>query len=266
MQIDWFTLVAQIVNFLILLYLLKRVLYGPILAAVDRRQRSIEQGLQEAGEIRRQAQEELEAHRREHEAFARGRDEMLQEVDAEAQERRREMERQIREDMAGARRRWEEAIEREKREYLADLRERVGRRVFATARRALADLAGEDLEQRIVTVFLERLQSDDGRARVAAELAAAPAVRLCSSFELDDRLARRVVEAVRQIAGNPVLEVELETDPSVICGIELRAPGLRVAWSVRDHLESLEELFFSSPETVAELEPEVLEEMSDGRA
>lgn len=266
MQIDWFTLVAQIVNFLILLYLLKRFLYGPILAAVEQRQRSIEQGMHEAEEIRRQAQEELDEHRREQEAFAQRRDEMLKEAHAEAQQRRREMERQIREDVAEARRRWEEAIEREKREYLVDLRERVGHRVFATARRALADLADEDLEGRIVKAFLERLQDDEAGDRAAAELAAVPAVRVCSSFDLDARLARRVVEAVRLVAGNPELEVEMKTDPSVICGIELRAPGLRMGWSVHDHLESLEELFFSGPETVADAQSAIAEELSDGRA
>jgi F-type H+-transporting ATPase subunit b len=37
MLIDWFTVGAQVLNFLILVWLLKRFLYGPILDAIDAR-------------------------------------------------------------------------------------------------------------------------------------------------------------------------------------------------------------------------------------
>ncbi len=41
MGADWFTVVAQIINFLILVALLKRFLYGPIIRAMDRREAEI---------------------------------------------------------------------------------------------------------------------------------------------------------------------------------------------------------------------------------
>ena len=37
MPIDWFTVVAQILNFLVLVWILKRVLYGPVLRAIAER-------------------------------------------------------------------------------------------------------------------------------------------------------------------------------------------------------------------------------------
>lgn len=251
MQIDWFTFVAQVVNFLILVYLLKRFLYGPILAAVDRRQETVEARLEEARQTRQQAEQELESHRQERRELERRRDEILEEARADAEERKRELMREVREEVEEARRRWREAIEREKREYLADLRERVGRRVFAVARRALADLADEEIERRMVRAFLDRLaRADDRDEMLEAGLDASTRVRVRSSFELPDDLGVRVVGVVREVAGDPDLEVELETERSVICGVELRAPGVRVAWSVRDYLESLEELFFSGAEGV----------------
>ncbi len=41
MPIDWFTVAAQVINFLILVWLLKRFLYKPILAAIDEREKGI---------------------------------------------------------------------------------------------------------------------------------------------------------------------------------------------------------------------------------
>ncbi len=48
MLIDWFTVVAQIVNFLILVWLLKRFLYKPILDALDAREKKIAKELADA--------------------------------------------------------------------------------------------------------------------------------------------------------------------------------------------------------------------------
>jgi F-type H+-transporting ATPase subunit b len=48
--IDWPLLVAQIINFLIIFYILKRFAYKPILAALKNRQTTIQKGLNDAEE------------------------------------------------------------------------------------------------------------------------------------------------------------------------------------------------------------------------
>lgn len=53
--IDWRLLIAQIINFGVLFFLLKKFAYGPILAVLRERRRKIEEGL----ELRRQAQRTL---------------------------------------------------------------------------------------------------------------------------------------------------------------------------------------------------------------
>src|SRR5665647_3963698 len=48
MQINWFTVIAQIINFLILVWLLKRFLYKPILKAIDEREEKIAAQIKDA--------------------------------------------------------------------------------------------------------------------------------------------------------------------------------------------------------------------------
>ncbi len=48
MAIDWITVSAQIVNFLILVWLLKHFLYQPIIRAMDRREQRVSERLNEA--------------------------------------------------------------------------------------------------------------------------------------------------------------------------------------------------------------------------
>src|SRR5450759_2196577 len=58
MLIDWFTVIAQAVNFLILVWLMKRFLYKPILNAVDAREKRIAAELADAYAKKVEAQKE----------------------------------------------------------------------------------------------------------------------------------------------------------------------------------------------------------------
>jgi F-type H+-transporting ATPase subunit b len=58
MLIDWFTVGAQIVNFLILVWLLKHFLYKPILDAIDAREKKIAAELADADTKRTEAEKE----------------------------------------------------------------------------------------------------------------------------------------------------------------------------------------------------------------
>ena len=48
MLIDWFTVGAQVLNFLVLVWLMKRFLYKPILDAIDAREKGIATELADA--------------------------------------------------------------------------------------------------------------------------------------------------------------------------------------------------------------------------
>jgi F-type H+-transporting ATPase subunit b len=74
MLIDWFTVGAQAVNFLILVWLLKRFLYRPVLAAIDAREKKIAAQLADAAqrEARAQAERADLQHRSETLERARG--------------------------------------------------------------------------------------------------------------------------------------------------------------------------------------------------
>ena len=48
MSIDWFTVAAQIINFMVLVWLLQKYLYKPVLNAVRKREQKIAGQLSEA--------------------------------------------------------------------------------------------------------------------------------------------------------------------------------------------------------------------------
>ena len=91
MLIDWFTVAAQIFNFLILVALLKHFLYGRIINAMDRREARITSRLQDAEEKKKLAEEEAAEYNQKIQDFNVQREEMFYHVKEDAEAFRKDL-------------------------------------------------------------------------------------------------------------------------------------------------------------------------------
>lgn len=243
MSIDWFVFAAQIVNFLVLVALLKRFLYGPIVKAMHEREERIESRLREADRKRQEAEEEAEKYRERNASLDEQRRQRLEEAKQEAEETRQRLWKEAREEVERKRKDWHASLERQRESLLELIRRRSSEQVLAATRRALAELADADLEERMVDVFLQRFdQLEDQQRqelRKSMEEDSRP-LTIRSAFELSEerrqRLQRTLGEAL-QVSNN----VEFVTSPAVVCGLELQAGGHKMGWSVDQFLASLED-------------------------
>lgn len=243
MLIDPFTVVAQVVNFLVLVWLLRRVLYGPITRAMTARESRIRDEVEGARRLRAEADALGEQYRQQLADFESEQTSRFVEARAELDAWRHTHTQTVRTEVEAMRLRWQEALQQEKEAFLVELRHRAGREVLATVRRALRDLADSDVEARIVGRFLEQLQSLTAERRdELADAARADGgqlhVRTASALaDTDrDRLQRALVDTFG--AG---LRVRFEAVPEVLGGVEVRAGGLKIAWTLDDYVASIEE-------------------------
>ncbi len=240
--IDWFTVFAQAVNFLILVALLKRFLYGRILNAMDAREREIASRLEEAERRKDEAEREAAAYREKAEELEKKREALLQEAREEAEKARRRLVDSARDETDRLRERWRDTVRQEKERFLAALRKRTTEELYRVARRTLRDLADADLEDRIVEAGLKRLRNlDEERKR---EIAAGPAgearaVTVRSAFEVPEAKRRALHDVLAEHFG-PDSAVTYHTDPGLMGGIEILAGGFRIAWTIKDYLDDLE--------------------------
>jgi F-type H+-transporting ATPase subunit b len=241
--IDWFTIVAQIVNFLVLVFLLHRFLYGPIVKMMDDREERIFARLKEAERREESAEAEAQHYRQERAQLDEHRRRLLIEAEEEAESRRKELLHRARQEAEATQRQWRKAIEHEKEHFLHELRRRTTHHVYAVARRAIFDLAEVDLERQMVKVFLRRLRTmseAERRALRSSSEDGRPMLVVYSAFELSQADGRDILDTLQEITEN-TLEVEFKTSASVINGIELRSASHRVAWNLAHYLTSLEE-------------------------
>jgi F-type H+-transporting ATPase subunit b len=148
--INWFTVSAQIVNFLVLVYLLKRFLYKPIVKAMDERDRRIASRLEEAEQREEAARQEQDQYHEKNKEIHSQREILLSQIKEDVETQRKELVSEARHQVDGLRTNWYHALEREKEAFLQDLRERTGKHICDIARRALKDLSNVELEQHMV--------------------------------------------------------------------------------------------------------------------
>lgn len=242
MLIDWFTVGAQLLNFAVLVWLMKRFLYRPILQAVDAREKHIAQALAQAEADKAQAAQDSERLRSLHEALDLQRAALLSQASEEADTERQRLIAQARAaaDALSARR--QETLINDARQLNQAISRRAGQEVFAIARQTLADLANAALEARIAEVFIARLRVLDAPARAALAEALKTArepARLRSTFELP-AAQRAALQHALDAAFSTQVALVFETAPELVSGIELTVNGQKLAWSIADYLASLE--------------------------
>jgi len=240
-QIDWFTFGAQIVNFLILIGLLKRFLYGPILDAMDRRQASIRDRIAKAESKEEEAEQEAEKYRSLQSAFEAHRAERMQAVEKDAEARRHELLAQAREDVEYLEAQWREAIERDRAAFLHTVSERAVTETIELTRRVLDDLADVDLEEQVATVFLGHLQDpEDALAKklIDAFEDADAEVTIRSAYELSDDQRERLLEVLEERAGHSLV-LSTVTDRELGLGVEVQVANRTVGWTIDQYIEQL---------------------------
>jgi len=256
--IDWFTVAAQIVNFAILLLLLRQFLYRPILRAMREREQKIVSRLQEAERIQAEANRLAEEYRQKNQEIDTARQQLLAAAREEAERARSEQLKRIRAETDEARRRWRHAVQNEKADFLGDLKRRAAGQTHAVMRSALADLADADLERHMARRFIARLSEiDDDTRRAIAEADApppAPPIVVCSAFEIPNDLRQAMIEGVQQHIA-PSRRVVFTVEPDLLCGIELRTSGHKIAWSLESYLDALEQHIAATFDRLVESRP-----------
>jgi len=242
-EIDWLTAGAQVINFLILVWLLKRFLYGPIIKAMDEREARIAARLRDAEESQRNAAAQAELLTKERKNLADHREQLIEEAQGEARAERSRLLAAARQEVRDNHDAWLAALERDQDEVIAGLRAEAVEGVNEVVRATLADVARTDLEPQVVAVFLERLTglSDDEKDRfVEAARASDRQVLITTAHDLSSALRDRVRHAMRELAGGDI-EIRFARDPAMALGVRATAGSQTLTWSIDSYLDDFQD-------------------------
>lgn len=236
MQLDWSTFFLQTVNFLILVWILRRFLYRPVLEVVARRRAGIEDSLAQAAAagakaaaLRKDYEERVAQWEAEREA---ARAKLKDELDGE----RARMLALAQKALAADRER-SQALEAGRRDELRRAMETEALALGASfAARLLQRLAGATLDDRLVDILIEDLgtMSDTERQKISEASRGADVVLTCARPP-GDALLDRLRHALEPLTGGAP-PPQVRVDPSLISGVRVQVGPWVLAASLADEL------------------------------
>lgn len=265
MPIDPGIIVAQIINFLLLIWLLQRFLYKPVRRVIAQREEAIRKRQEQAAAAEEQARQAHAAYTERLQELERAREDMLNAAEEDARRERARLLAEVAQEAKEARARFEEAFALEQRRMETALQERIIGQAVAASGRILSSLADVALNDAVIGTLERRLaEGTEGLGPIAASPAADAmavlAVDVRTSFEPTSEqrlrlqtLAVRLVEKAQggwSAAGPADGEggqegavhphVRFHVDPSLVLGVQLEFGGTSISWSAADFLYELE--------------------------
>jgi len=238
-EMNWSTFVLEIINFLVLVWILKRFFYKPVLEVIARRKAGIEKTLAEAKTFRAEAEKLREQYQsrvaEEEQERQMARETLSREIEAERARRMAELQTVL----AQEREKIRVAEERRKLDAMRKMEETAlvhGAR-FATC--LLKETAGRETEARLAELVvaeldqlpaerLAALRGSDGMSREEAVVA--------SAFPLSDDLRLRLRQSLATIAGREV-RLRFEQNSELLAGLEITLGAWVLGANIRDELK-----------------------------
>jgi F-type H+-transporting ATPase subunit b len=242
MDINWFTVIAQVLNFFILVWLLKRFLYKPILKAIDEREDKIAAQLKAAELKKSEAEKEQEDFQEKNDKFDKEKKDRLAKVVAEADDERKKLMDQAREEAHVL---WEKlaaTAKSKQHDEQLDRNQKIQKEVLAVSRKVLIDLASLGLEEQLNQTFIKRLQAmkgDELKEFKKAFSKTKDPLLIKSALAVSAKQQKELKLIVNKMLAAEA-SVKFEVTPALIGGIELSTQDFKLAWSISEYLSDFE--------------------------
>jgi F-type H+-transporting ATPase subunit b len=243
LELNWSTFVLEIINFLVLVWILKRFFYKPVLEVIARRRAGIEQTLAEARQLRTDAEalqnqypQRLADWEQERQ---RAREQLADEIEAERTRRLATLQSQLEQEQEKAR----VAEARRQADAVHKAEETALMQAAGFASRLLGQLAGPELEQRLLDLMLEQLSrlSDERIAALRNNCGrAAETITVSSAWPLSETQREQLRQALAATMGSS-LPLRFEQDSALLAGLRISIGAWQLSANLQDELKSLAE-------------------------
>jgi len=235
MHLDLWTLGLQAANFLVLVWLLHRFLYRPVLAVIAKRQEAMDKLAADAAADRKAAEDLRQDLERQRAALDDQRQAALTSARDAAEAERKAILAKAEANAAAVRAAAQKAFEDEREDAARQAGHDAARLAAGMARRLLQETAPGELQARMLDEVCEdvkRLDDEAKRGIAARTGSTSGGVEVVTAAPLDPEAARAFTERLGQALGAPVTP-SFQTDPALIAGVEVRFPFtiLRRSWS-----------------------------------
>lgn len=242
---DWFTFLAQIANFLILVFLLKRFLYEPITRAMDERENTLKLNYENAKQESEKARQLRLEYESELESFDQLKKEKINEIEEEIDLQRKSMIQDAEKEVKELKNIYRQSFEKEKEQIHYDFRNEIQKDILNIVKKILLELADQDLEEKIVRKLMLEFTDNGDLLRLTSSGSNGYEIIIRTSMALRKEFQKELSNDLTAALKNDV-EVKFQESEKNIIGVEMVINGQKASWSVDQYLSTLDDKFFRS--------------------
>lgn len=244
MSIDWFTLIAQIINLLILLFLLRKFLYLPVLKAVEIRQKLIADELKKAEQSRLKAEKAEALSLQKVKDIENAKQQILADAQREAVKLAADMRQDAQNQYIASKEQWQQRLQNEQKNFDISVQKLTAEHFNRFADKAFRQMADEDLNVWTVKQFMQKIKNmpDKELSELQDNFHSQNSLQIQSALELNDQLRAELEDLLREHCRlSAQTKFVYQINRELVCGIVVQAEEYMIEWSFNTYLEEFKQ-------------------------
>ena len=249
MELNWSTFILEIINFLILVWILKRFLYKPVMESIAKRRASIEQSMHEAMQKDQAAQALKGQYENRLEDWEREKQVAREQLHDEIEQDRQRLQQQLHITLQQEQEKAKVIAIQQAQELQHHYEQQAMQNSMRFTSKLLSDVTSAELEARLLTRLIDQLQALApaqrerlGQALNAHELT----VTVQTAFPLAEAQRVQLQQALHTISGRE-LTYQFAQDSSLLAGARIQLGPWLLHANLRDELQAFAEFEHNSP-------------------
>lgn len=243
MSIDWSTVIFQMLNFFILVFILKKHLFKPVVNAMDEREKSIQEKLNVSEKAKEEAEKELKKYERMLEDLKKKETDIMRNAHKVAEVEKQSLHKELLAEIKGKRAQFESQIKAERKMLQNTVRKLVGKVLVGESKNAFKELADVNLEEKVAVKFAEKisdLKSAEKKQFIKSYEDNGKEIKVYSSFDINKDIEKQIAKSLESLMGAKPAKLSFKEDSSIICGVEARLGTFVVSFGFNDYVTKFE--------------------------
>ncbi|MGN0919668.1 MAG: F0F1 ATP synthase subunit delta [Alphaproteobacteria bacterium] len=242
MGFDLVTFVAQIVNLFVLVWLLKRFLYRPILEVIEKRQQEIRNKIQNAEEMRLEAEKERKKWEAEKAAYESEHQKELSQIAQELDDKRKKGLEEIKSSLQRLRLKMQNDLSAEMTAFHSEIGDFIAKDFMHLSEQALKELSSCCPLDQAANLFLKNLEELNKKEikKINTILKNQRVIIVNSSETLSKKQIQEITKSIQKVfVLSPKCKINFQVVPELVLGLEMRVGDVSVDWSLKSYLDTL---------------------------
>ncbi len=243
MEVNLLTYTFEIVNFFLVLFILQKILYKPVISTLKRRKEYVEKNIKEAEEAKQRYENLKKEYESIFEKLEEIKNEKMAEIVKDVEQEKEKLYRKMKRELEEERRRFFETLNVYKREVLKEIKDTSVKTSVELVSKMLNRFADKNLHKKLIDFLLEEIKSlkQDEKKRIIESIKNSPYIRIETAYKLDEKELEKIKKSMEEIFGINSIRVKQEIRRNLKAGIKIHLESNLIDMSLSGQLSALEE-------------------------